>query len=135
MKLYKIFIKIVFFIFFETWTRCGINFLNLDRFKMMLVGCQFFPIGEYLKFVRVPENLARGTEILSLEAHPRSHISIMPVDKVSVYTIFLSKSLSITNPNEWYNVSFPCFTVSFKSLDISSCKIIFNNWKTKKKTC
>lgn len=50
----------------------------------MFAGCQFYPVGEYLKFVRVPENLAKGTEILSLEAHPRNHISIMPVDKVSI---------------------------------------------------
>lgn len=50
----------------------------------MFAGCQFYPIGEYLKFVRVPENLAKGTEILSLEAHPRNHISIMPVDKVRI---------------------------------------------------
>lgn len=45
-------------------------------------GCQFYPVGEYLKFVRVPENLETGTEILSLEAHPRSRITITPVDKV-----------------------------------------------------
>ncbi|XP_076395482.1 cadherin 89D isoform X3 [Megachile rotundata] len=47
----------------------------------LVTGCQFYPVGEYLKFVRVPENLGKGTEILSLEAHPRNHISIMPVDK------------------------------------------------------
>lgn len=54
----------------------------------MCTGCQFYPVGEYLKFVRVPEDLAKGTEILSLEAHPRNHISIMPVDKVN--TVFLA---------------------------------------------
>jgi len=46
------------------------------------LGCQFYPVGEYLKFVRVPENLEIGTEILSLEAHPRNRLSITPVDKV-----------------------------------------------------
>ncbi|XP_067214901.1 cadherin-89D [Linepithema humile] len=46
-----------------------------------VTGCQFYPVGEYLKFIRVPENLERGTEILSLEVHPRNRLVIMPVDK------------------------------------------------------
>lgn len=48
--------------------------------------------------MRVPENLAKGTEILSLEAHPRNHISIMPVDKVS--TLFYVFILFQTFVNE-----------------------------------
>ncbi|KZC05970.1 Cadherin-89D, partial [Dufourea novaeangliae] len=55
-----------------------------------VAGCQFYPIGEYLKFVRVPENLAKGTEVLSLEAHPRNHLSIMPVDRASIHARFFA---------------------------------------------
>ncbi|KAG7190894.1 hypothetical protein KM043_006955 [Ampulex compressa] len=64
-------------------SRCLIvaAFLLLAAPLNHVTGCQFYPIGEYLKFVRVPENLAKGTEILSLEAHPRNHLTIMPVDK------------------------------------------------------
>ncbi|XP_033362099.1 cadherin-89D isoform X2 [Bombus vosnesenskii] len=62
------------------WFTLATFLVVVDRLDLA-TGCQFYPIGEYLKFVRVPENLAKGTEILSLEAHPRNHISIMPVDK------------------------------------------------------
>ncbi|CAK9808610.1 Cad89D [Anthophora quadrimaculata] len=62
-----------------------------------VAGCQFFPIGEYLKFVRVPENLAKGTEILSLEAHPRNHVSIMPVDKDEDARFFTYKETNKTH--------------------------------------
>ncbi|XP_078053550.1 cadherin 89D [Augochlora pura] len=66
---------------------------GLDR----VTGCQFYPIGEYLKFVRVPENLAKGTEILSLEAHPRNHISIMPVDRDEDARFFAYKQANKTH--------------------------------------
>ncbi|CAH1400246.1 unnamed protein product [Nezara viridula] len=42
--------------------------------------CQFYPIGEYLRFVRVPESLEIGSEILLVEVHPRRNLSIQPVD-------------------------------------------------------
>ncbi|XP_076546955.1 cadherin 89D isoform X2 [Osmia lignaria lignaria] len=67
--------------------------LRLDQ----IAGCQFYPVGEYLKFVRVPENLAKGTEILSLEAHPRNHISIMPVDKDEDARFFAYKEANRTH--------------------------------------
>lgn len=62
-------------------------FLIITIKKIIFLGCQFYPIGEYLKFVRVPENLPLGAEVLSLEVHPRSHLTIMPVDKVSELSI------------------------------------------------
>lgn len=52
--------------------------------SLLSLGCQFYPIGEYLKFVRVPENLEIGTEILSFEAHPRDRLVITSVDKVHI---------------------------------------------------
>ncbi|XP_065157447.1 cadherin-89D isoform X2 [Atheta coriaria] len=44
-------------------------------------GCQFYPPGEYLRFVRVPENLKVGEEVLKVEVHPRKNLSLKPVDK------------------------------------------------------
>lgn len=55
---------------------------KLNAIIFLSLGCQFYPVGEYLKFVRVPENIETGTEILSLEAHPRNRLAITPVDKV-----------------------------------------------------
>lgn len=49
---------------------------------MFLLGCQFYPVGEYLKFIRIPENLAIGAEVLSLEVHPRTQLTIIPIDQV-----------------------------------------------------
>ncbi|XP_043486385.1 cadherin-89D [Polistes fuscatus] len=61
------------------------------------VGCQFYPIGEYLKFVRVPENLREGSEILSLEAHPRNRLTIIPVDKEEDSRFFSYKDVNGTH--------------------------------------
>ncbi|XP_044262289.1 cadherin-89D isoform X1 [Tribolium madens] len=44
-------------------------------------GCQFYPPGEYLRFVRVPENLRVGEEVLRIEVYPRNNLSLKPVDK------------------------------------------------------
>ncbi|OAD62651.1 Cadherin-89D [Eufriesea mexicana] len=70
-----------------------------DGVKIALrsLRCQFYPVGEYLKFVRVPEDLTKGTEILSLEAHPRNHISIMPVDKDEDARFFSYKETNKTH--------------------------------------
>ncbi|XP_066581389.1 cadherin-89D [Prorops nasuta] len=60
-------------------------------------GCQFYPIGEYLKFVRVPENLSVGTEVLLLEAHPRKHFTFLPVDKEEDTRFFAYKEVNRTH--------------------------------------
>ncbi|XP_014608938.1 PREDICTED: cadherin-89D [Polistes canadensis] len=62
-----------------------------------VAGCQFYPIGEYLKFVRVPENLREGSEILSLEAHPRNRLTIIPVDKEEDSRFFSYKDVNGTH--------------------------------------
>ena len=62
-----------------------------------ITGCQFYPVGEYLKFVRVPENLETGTEILSLEAHPRDRLAITPVDKEEDAGFFAYKETNETH--------------------------------------
>lgn len=43
-------------------------------------GCKFYPVGENRRFERVAENLPIGSEILKLEAHPRSEFKIEPID-------------------------------------------------------
>ncbi|XP_020296621.1 cadherin-89D-like [Pseudomyrmex gracilis] len=60
-------------------------------------GCQFYPVGEYLKFVRVPENLEIRTEILSLEVHPRNRLVIIPVDKEEDAGFFTYKETNTTH--------------------------------------
>ncbi|XP_008554394.1 cadherin-89D isoform X3 [Microplitis demolitor] len=60
-------------------------------------GCQFYPLGEYLKFVRVPENFPLGAEVLSLEIHPRSHLTIMPIDKDEDARYFAYKDINATH--------------------------------------
>ncbi|XP_072758851.1 cadherin-89D isoform X2 [Anoplolepis gracilipes] len=62
-----------------------------------ITGCQFYPVGEYLKFVRVPENLKIGTEILSLEAHPRNRLVITSVDKEEDAGFFAYKETNETH--------------------------------------
>ncbi|XP_068082261.1 cadherin-89D [Anabrus simplex] len=51
------------------------------EFKSTDWGCQFYPTGEYLRFVRVPENVPVGGEVLQVEVHPRRNLSLQPVDK------------------------------------------------------
>ncbi|KAK3923914.1 Cadherin-89D [Frankliniella fusca] len=41
----------------------------------------FYPAGEYLRFVRIPENVPIGGEVLQVEVHPRRNLSLRPVDK------------------------------------------------------
>ncbi|XP_052132796.1 cadherin-89D-like, partial [Frankliniella occidentalis] len=41
----------------------------------------FYPAGEYLRFVRIPENVPVGGEVLQVEVHPRRNLSLRPVDK------------------------------------------------------
>ncbi|CAB0038612.1 unnamed protein product, partial [Trichogramma brassicae] len=55
-------------------------FVNISNFSNN-IRCQFYPAGEYLKFVRVAENVRIGSDIVTLEVHPRSHLAIMAVDK------------------------------------------------------
>ncbi|XP_066903672.1 cadherin-89D isoform X2 [Halyomorpha halys] len=60
-------------------------------------GCQFYPIGEYLRFVRVPESLEIGSEILLVEVHPRRNLSIQPVDLKEDAHFFKIRPLNSTH--------------------------------------
>lgn len=52
-------------------------------FFPLITGCQFYPAGEYLRFVRIAENTAVGAEVLTIEVYPRRNLSLQPVDRVS----------------------------------------------------
>ncbi|XP_012282982.1 cadherin-89D [Orussus abietinus] len=79
------------------WLRSVTVFLILAVTSNYAAGCQFYPVGEYLKFVRVPENLPRGSEVLTLEVHPRNHLTIMPVDKDEDARYFTYKDVNRTH--------------------------------------
>ncbi|XP_046673716.1 cadherin-89D isoform X2 [Homalodisca vitripennis] len=59
-------------------------------------GCQFYPLGEYLRFVRVPENLPVGGEVLQVEVHPRRNLTIQPVDKADDVQFFRYRPVNKT---------------------------------------
>lgn len=55
---------------------------HLTFYFVSVSGCQFYPPGEYLRFVRVPENLKVGEEVLKIDVHPRRNLNLQAVDKV-----------------------------------------------------
>lgn len=55
---------------------------------MYISGCQFNPVGEYLRFVRIPENLRVGERVMSVEINHRKNLTLEAVDKVN-YSPFL----------------------------------------------
>ncbi|CAH0381923.1 unnamed protein product [Bemisia tabaci] len=59
-------------------------------------GCQFYPIGEYLRFVRVPENLPVGGEVLQVDVHPRRNLILQPVDKIDDVDFFKYRTVNKT---------------------------------------
>ncbi|XP_049943213.1 cadherin-89D [Schistocerca serialis cubense] len=60
----------------------------------LAVRCQFSPAGEYLRFVRLPENVPVGGEVLQVEVHPRHGLSLQPIDKAEDATFFEVRELS-----------------------------------------
>ncbi|XP_073992691.1 cadherin 89D isoform X2 [Rhodnius prolixus] len=60
-------------------------------------GCQFYPLGEYLRFVRVPESLPVGDEVLLVEVHPRRNLTIQPVDQKEDAHFFKFKTVNRTH--------------------------------------
>ncbi|XP_076254284.1 cadherin 89D [Rhynchophorus ferrugineus] len=59
-------------------------------------GCQFYPPGEYLRFVRVPENLKVGDEVLRIDVYPRNNLSLSPVDKNEDVNYFTYRDVNRT---------------------------------------
>ncbi|KAL3277703.1 hypothetical protein HHI36_013048, partial [Cryptolaemus montrouzieri] len=60
-------------------------------------GCQFYPPGEYLRFVRVPENLRVGEEILPIQVFPRNKLVLLPVDKAEDVQYFTFRDVNKTS--------------------------------------
>lgn len=60
-------------------------------------GCNFYPVGEYLRFVRIPENLRVGHEVLQVEVHPRKNLSVQPVDKEEDAHLFTYRDVNRTH--------------------------------------
>ncbi|KAH0809889.1 hypothetical protein GEV33_012901 [Tenebrio molitor] len=72
---------------------------NLEQCLSLIArtqGCQFYPPGEYLRFVRVPENLRVGEEVLRVEVYPRNNLSLKPVDKDEDVHYFTYRDLNRT---------------------------------------
>ncbi|XP_063390522.1 cadherin-89D isoform X2 [Cydia fagiglandana] len=59
--------------------------------------CNFYPVGEYLKFVRIPENLQVGDEVLKVEVHPRKNLSLQPVDREEDAEFFTYRDVNRTH--------------------------------------
>ncbi|CAG4966971.1 unnamed protein product [Parnassius apollo] len=60
-------------------------------------GCNFYPVGEYLKFVRIPENLKVGEEVLQVEVHPRKNLVLQPVDREEDVHLFTYRDVNRTH--------------------------------------
>ncbi|XP_060524594.1 cadherin-89D isoform X2 [Cylas formicarius] len=60
------------------------------------LGCQFYPQGEYLRFIRVPENLKVGEEVLRIEVHPRNNLVLQPIDRAEDVQYFTYRNLNRT---------------------------------------
>ncbi|XP_021940674.1 cadherin-89D isoform X3 [Zootermopsis nevadensis] len=77
--------------------RCRVTvvwFLATAAVLKIAEGCQFYPAGEYLRFVRVPENVPVGGEVLQIEVHPRRNLSLQPVDKVEDVEYFTYRDVN-----------------------------------------
>jgi hypothetical protein len=59
-------------------------------------GCQFHPVGDYLRFVRVPENVPVGGEILRVQVQPKGLLSIQPMDKVKIMVFIENRETIIS---------------------------------------
>ncbi|XP_050532304.1 cadherin-89D isoform X2 [Daktulosphaira vitifoliae] len=59
-------------------------------------GCQFYPINEHFRFVRLPENLPVGSEVLQVEVYPRRSLSLQPVDNNDDVSYFKFRTINRT---------------------------------------
>ncbi|CAG9787087.1 unnamed protein product [Diatraea saccharalis] len=67
------------------------------KIYIFVIGCNFYPAGEYLKFVRIPENLKVGDEVLKVEVHPRKNLNLQPVDKEEDAHLFTYRDVNRTH--------------------------------------
>lgn len=53
----------------------------------MSLGCQFFPVNNHYRFVRLSETTPVGSEVMQIEVHPRRNLSLQPTDNVSITNV------------------------------------------------
>ncbi|XP_047517849.1 cadherin-89D [Pieris napi] len=61
------------------------------------ICCNFYPVGEYLRFVRIPENLRVGDEVLQVEVHPRKDLVLQAVDREEDAALFTYRDVNRTH--------------------------------------
>ncbi|XP_059478119.1 cadherin-89D [Neocloeon triangulifer] len=81
------------------WTRWSVFLLVAS--SATIYGCQFEPAGDYLRFVRVPENVPVGGEILRVQVRPQGLLTIQPMDKEEDAQYFKVSSVN----GSWVRVS------------------------------
>lgn len=55
--------------------------LNYVKFDIS-IGCQFYPPGEFMKFVRIPEDFPVDGLVMNIEVHDRHNLTLQSLDKV-----------------------------------------------------
>ncbi|XP_052739756.1 cadherin-89D isoform X1 [Bicyclus anynana] len=71
--------------------------LVFGAFVGTAICCNFYPAGEYLKFVRIPENLDVGEEVLQVEVHPRKNLVLQAVDREEDAHLFTYRDVNRTH--------------------------------------
>ncbi|CAH0723464.1 unnamed protein product, partial [Brenthis ino] len=74
-----------------------INLCQRQNVRINRQGCNFYPAGEYLKFVRIPENLSVGDEVLQVEVHPRKNLILQAVDREEDAHLFTYRDVNRTH--------------------------------------
>ncbi|XP_046967543.1 cadherin-89D [Vanessa cardui] len=78
-------------------TMCARVVLVLLALVETAICCNFYPAGEYLKFVRIPENLSVGEEVLQVEVHPRKNLVLQSVDREEDANLFTYRDINRTH--------------------------------------
>ncbi|KAI5749559.1 hypothetical protein M8J76_008291 [Diaphorina citri] len=79
----------------EPWMK-DVSTMAISKLENRVVGCQFYPLGEYLRFVRVPESLPVGGEVIQLDVYPRKNLILQPVDKPEDIDFFKFRTVNRT---------------------------------------
>ncbi|XP_072949863.1 cadherin-89D isoform X2 [Epargyreus clarus] len=76
---------------------CMLWWLVLCCLVRNVTSCNFYPVGDYLKFVRIPEDLNVGDEVLQVEVHPRKNLVLQPVDREEDAHLFTYRDVNRTH--------------------------------------
>ncbi|XP_037975546.2 cadherin-89D isoform X2 [Plutella xylostella] len=81
----------------KMWTKYTFVLVCSALYLHTATCCNFYPVGEYLRFVRIPEDLKVGEEVLRVEVHPRKNLSLQPVDKEEDAHLFTYRDVNRTH--------------------------------------